>query len=584
MDIFDALTLIGGLCLFLFGMNVMGQALERCAGNSLQTLLGKLTTGKIAGMLTGLIVTAIIQSSSATTVMVVGFVNSGLMTLTQAINVIMGANIGTTVTGWILSLGGIASDNIFVQMLKPSSFTPILSVVGIALYMFCKDSKKKDTGTILLGFAVLMFGMDTMSSAVSGLKDSPAFHQLFLMFENPVLGLLAGAALTMIIQSSSASVGILQALSVTGQVTHAAAIPIIMGQNIGTCVTALLSSVGTNKSARRAAMAHLFFNIIGSVVWLIIFCIVKALVHPAVLSTSANMFTIAVINTTYKVACTAMLLPLSGYLEKLMYVLIPETKTPEAIAELDERLLATPALALERCRALTADMAEQAESALVAAIASLDGYTEEQDKAVMAAEDKTDHYEDVIGTYLVKLSAQRISPDDSAEAAKLLKIISDFERIADHSANVVQSAQELYDKQLAFSGAAREELSRLCAAVEEIISLTFTAFVQEDLGLAQRVEPLEQVIDVLKEHLRSHHIQRLQQGECSIEIGFVWTDLLSNLERVSDHCSNIAGCMIDAAERNLNLHESLRTMKSESPAFREMYKSYAAKYIVDEAA
>jgi len=584
MDIFDALTLIGGLCLFLFGMNVMGQALERRAGNSLQTLLGKLTTGKIVGMLTGLVVTAIIQSSSATTVMVVGFVNSGLMTLNQAINVIMGANVGTTVTGWILSLGGIDSGNFFVQMLKPTSFTPILALVGIALYMFCKDSKKKDTGTILLGFAVLMFGMDTMSDSVSGLKNSPAFHQLFLMFENPILGLLAGAALTAIIQSSSASVGILQALSVTGQVTHAAAIPIILGQNIGTCVTALLSSVGTNKSAKRAAMAHLFFNIIGSIVWLIFYSTIKAMFHPAFLNESANMFTIAVINTTYKVSCTVIMLPLSGYLEKLMYMLIPETKTPEAIAELDERLLATPALALERCRALTADMAEQAEAALVTAIGSLEGYTAEADKTVMAAEDKTDHYEDVIGTYLVKLSAQRISPDDSAEAAKLLKIISDFERIADHSANVVQSAQELHDKQLAFSGAAKEELSRLCDAVKEIISLAFTAFLQEDLGLAQRVEPLEQVIDVLKEHLRSHHIQRLQQGECSIEIGFVWTDLLSNLERVSDHCSNIAGCMIDAAERNLNLHESLRTMKSESPAFREMYKRYAAKYIVDEAA
>lgn len=577
MDIFDALTLIGGLCLFLFGMNIMGEALERRAGNKLQTLLGKLTTNKVAGLLTGLGVTSIIQSSSATTVMVVGFVNSGLMTLKQAINVIMGANIGTTVTAWILSLGGIESDNVFMQLLKPTSFTPVLALAGIILFMFCKSNKKKDTGMILLGFATLMFGMDTMTSAVSGLADIPEFQQLFIMFKNPVLGVLAGAVLTAIIQSSSASVGILQALAATGQVSYGAAIPIIMGQNIGTCITALLSSFGTNKNAKRAALVHLSFNIIGTIVWLTVFCIVKALIDPLLFDESASLAGIAVAHSAFNIACTTILLPMSSLLEKLVYKLVPENKVPETNAELDERLLATPAVALERCHALAEEMGRCAVTSLGDSISCLNEYSPELAENIRSVEDKTDHYEDIIGTYLVKLSALQLNEDESAEAAKLLKIIGDFERIADHSLNIVESAKELADKQLSLSAAAAAELAVLTEAVREILDLTYKAFSENDIHAAENVEPLEQVIDQLKEKLRTQHILRLQQSECSIEGGFVWSDLLTNLERTSDHCSNIAVCIIDSAD--MNMHKSLREIKSENPQYKEKYAAYAGKYL-----
>ena len=446
MDIFNVLTMIGGLCLFLFGMNLMGDALERRAGSSLRGLLGKLTTNRMLGFLTGLAVTGVIQSSSATTVMVVGFVNSGLLTLGQAINVIMGANVGTTVTAWILSLSGIESGNVFVRLLKPSSFTPILALVGIVYYMFMKDGKKKDTGMIFLGFATLMFGMETMSGAVSSLKNVPEFRQMFLMFTNPILGVLVGAVLTGIIQSSSASVGILQALSSTGSVTYAAAIPIIMGQNIGTCVTALLSSVGTTKNARRAAVVHLMFNIIGTVVCLTLFVLADALFSPAILGESASYLGIAICHTVFNVICTTLMLPAAGLLEKLVCRIVPDGKQPEAVCELDERLLATPSIALERCRVVTNEMADVAAVTLRDAAAALQNYTPELVQAVREGESKTDHYEDILGTYLVKLSALKISENDSSEAAMLLKALSDFERIGDHALNLVESAEELKSK------------------------------------------------------------------------------------------------------------------------------------------
>ena len=578
MDLFDVLNLIGGLCLFLFGMNVMGQALERRAGNRLRELLGKLTTNKLAGLLTGLGVTAIIQSSSATTVMVVGFVNSGLMTLKQAINVIMGANIGTTVTAWILSLAGIDSGNLFVSLLKPSSFTPVLALIGIVFYMFSKNSRRQDTGLILLGFATLMYGMESMSSAVSGLREVPQFRQMMIAFQNPVLGVLAGAVLTAIIQSSSASVGILQALASTGQVSLGAAIPIIMGQNIGTCVTAMLSSVGTNKNARRAALVHLSFNVIGTAVWLVVFCQVRALVRPVLLDASASLFSIAVVHSAFNVLCTLLLLPMTGLLERLAHRLVPDGRTPDTVTEIDERLLATPPLALERCRAVAAEMAETSVAALKSSLACLLYYTPALAEEVREKEDKSDHYEDVLSSYLVKLSSRKISESDSAEAAKLLKVIGDFERISDHAVNLVESAEEIKAKELEFTQAAKRELSVIISAVSEVLDLTQEAFEKDDAALALRVEPLEQVIDDLKETLRTGHILRLQQGECSSVAGFVWSDILTNLERTSDHCSNVAGCIIDMSHHELHLHESQREFRNTSEDYRQNYLSYRNKY------
>ena len=578
MDIFDCLTMVGGLCLFLFGMNIMGEALERRAGASLRALLGKLTTNRVLGFLTGLAVTAVIQSSSATTVMVVGFVNSGLLTLGQAINVIMGANVGTTVTAWILSLGGIESSNVLVQLLKPSSFTPILALWGIVYYMFLKDSRKKDTGMIFLGFATLMFGMETMSDAVSGLKDVPAFQQLFLLFTNPILGVLAGAVLTAIIQSSSASVGILQALSTTGSVSYAAAIPIIMGQNIGTCITAMLSSVGTTKNAKRAAVVHLMFNILGTMICLILFTAVQTLLAPAILGEQATYLGIAICHTMFNVICTAILLPSGDLLEKLVCRLVPDNEKPEVVAELDERLLTTPSIALERCQSLTFEMADVAAQAIHDGVALVREFNPALAKQIREEENRTDHYEDILGTYLVKLSALKISDADSSEATMLLKSLNDFERIGDHALNLVESAEELQKKHLDFSDTAKHELAVLTRAVDEIVALSFSAFRENNLEKAYQVEPLEQVIDDLKEKLRVHHILRMQQGSCSIESGFVWSDLLTALERVGDHCSNIAGCVVDMAHHDMNTHESLRSARIENENFGEQYKAFAAKY------
>lgn len=578
MTIFNALNLIGGLCLFLFGMDLMGQALERRAGSGLRSLLEKMTQNRLMGLLAGLGVTAVIQSSSATTVMVVGFVNSGLMTLRQSIGVIMGANIGTTVTAWILSLSGIEGSSLLVQMFKPSTFTPILALVGIILYMFCKADKKKDTGMILLGFATLMFGMEAMSSAVSSLRNVPQFREIFLMFSNPILGVLVGAVLTGIIQSSSASVGILQALASTGQVTYGAAIPIIMGQNIGTCVTALLSSIGTNKNARRAALVHLNFNVIGATVGIVLFYVVRAVAAPVLLGQAASEWGIAVAHSIFNILCTAVLLPMGGLLEKLVLRLVPEGKQPQREAELDERLLATPALALERCRTLIADMASYSMESLRESLNAITAYNQKSAEHIREDEAKTDHYEDIIGSYLVKLSARKIGESDSALAAEYLRIIGDFERIAVHSVNILESAEEMQQKGIAFSAAALQEYATMAGAVREVTALAYDSFVSGDVQAARQVEPLEQVIDDLKEEMRTRHIRRMQQGSCGIEAGFIWSDLLTNLERVSDHCSNIACCMIEGADHNLHRHEVLQSIRGSGEIFDREYSSYRQKY------
>lgn len=580
MNLFDVLAMIGGLCLFLYGMDIMGQALERSAGNGLRNVLSKLTTNKITGLLTGLAVTAVIQSSSATTVMVVGFVNSSLMTLRQAIGVIMGANIGTTITAWILSLGGIQSDNIILSLFKPMSFTPILALAGIIMYMFCKNGKKRDFGTIFLGFAVLMFGMDIMSDAVSGLAEVEAFRNLFLLFQNPLLGVLAGAVITATIQSSSASVGILQAFAATGQITYGASIPIIMGQNIGTCITAIISCFGTSKNAKRAALVHLLFNVMGTAICLILFWIVKATLAPQFLGESASLAGIAVAHSAFNIFCVAVLFPMAGVLERIVIKLIPDTKQTEERVELDERLLATPPVALERSHALAIDMFDSAIATLAGGIEAFNTYSSALAETVCENEEKTDHYEDILGTYLVKLSSQKLSATDSAEAAKLLRMIGDFERISDHGVNLLKSAEELREKKIEFTSEAIVELETIFSATKEILSMTRHAFVGNDLDAAQSVEPLEQVIDELREKLRARHIERLQQGECTIDAGFVWSDILTNIGRTSDHCSNVAGCVIDMASSNLNLHETLRAFRDNDVDFRKKYVEYKAKFSI----
>ena len=578
MDLFDVLTLLGGLSLFLFGMNLMGASLEKRAGSSLKILLGKLTSRKILGFLTGMGVTAVIQSSSATTVMVVGFVNSGLLTLRQAISVIMGANVGTTVTAWILSLTGLDGDNFFVMLLKPTSFTPILALIGVVLTMMAKSDKKKDVGMILLGFAVLMFGMDTMSGAVAGLEEVPDFRNILLMFSNPVLGVLAGAGLTAIIQSSSASVGILQALSATGQVTYGAAIPIIMGQNIGTCVTAMISSVGANKNAKRAAVVHLLFNIVGTAVWLAVFYGINAVVQFSFVSHSIDQLGIAVVHTAFNILCTALLFPFSGLLEKMACRLVPDTKAPEKIQILDERFLATPSVAIDRCQEVAETMARISMDALKTSCQLIEHYDPKSAQAVRETEQEADQYEDMLGTYLVKLGRADLNAADSRETAKLLHIIGDFERISDHAVNLVESAEEIRNKGLSFSVHAKQELAVLTAAVGEVMDLALDAFLQNDPALAAKVEPLEQVVDTLKEQLRNRHILRLQKGECTIELGFVWSDLLTSLERVADHCSNIAGCVIEMSHDSLDVHEYLDNVKAGGPGFLRAYEAYAQKY------
>ena len=578
MTIYNFLTLVGGLAMFLFGMDVMGKSLEKMGGSKLGTILEKMTDSRIKGVLLGLFVTAVIQSSGAVTVMAVGFVNSGIMALRQVIGIIMGANIGTTVTAWILSLAGIEGSNLFVNLLKPSSFAPVLAFIGIILVMFCKGEKKHNVGYIVLGFGLLMIGMTTMSDSMEGLKDVPQFTSILTKFSNPILGILAGAFLTTALQSSSASVGILQALAVTGSVSYAAAIPIIMGQNIGTTVTAMISSIGTNKNAKRAAVVHLLFNVIGVVVLLTLFCIVRAAFAPALLNESATMYGIAVAHSAFNLLCTAILLPAGNLLEKLACRIVPDDARVEVVTELDERLLPTPSLALRQSRAVACEMAECSVRALNNALTALTANTPELAQSIRDDEERCDHYEDILGTYLVKLSAQKLGRAESEESTELLKTIGDFERISDHAVNILSSAEEMTRKNLTFSANAKNELITITSAIREILSLALKAFERRDTDIASQVEPLEQVIDTLKEQMRTRHILRMQQGQCSIEAGFVLSDLLTNLERTSDHCSNIAGCIIDASHHNLNLHETLREAKAADSGFQSTFHSYAEKY------
>ncbi len=577
-NLFSLLALIGGLCLFLFGMNLMGSGLERRAGNQLKTLLGKFTDNPVKGFFTGLGVTAVIQSSSVTTVMVVGFVNSGIMTLRQSISVIMGANLGTTVTAWILSLCGISGDNFWVQLLKPQSFTPLLALLGTVLFMFFKKDKHKDTGTVLLGFATLMFGMTAMSDAVAGLAGIPAFQTVFLWFKNPILGVLAGAILTAIIQSSSASVGILQALSVTGQVSVGAAIPIIMGQNIGTCVTALLSSFGTNKNAKRAAVVHLSFNVIGTVVWLAVYWLVELMFAPGILDDPVDHTGIALVHSAFNLLCTLLLLPMSRVLEKLAFLFVPAGKEEESFAELDERLLATPSVALDQCFRLLCKLAADICRSVSDSCKALQSYDETAALRVRKTEKNADRYEDMTVSYLTKLSKTQVSDEDGQALSGLLKAVGDWERISDHCVNLLEAAEELEEKKVSLPDSAKEELQGMCRAVEEILDLTYRSFAQNDGEAACRVEPLEQVIDGLKKRLRDSHILRLEDSEYTVSAGFIWSDLLTDLERISDHCSNLAVTVLERNTHTMESHRELKILKKENPQFRTLYAEYAEKY------
>ena len=584
MSVFNVLSLLGGLAMFLYGMDLMGKSLERQAGNRLQGILEKLTSNPAKGFLLGLAVTAIIQSSSATTVMVVGFVNSGIMKLHQACSVIMGANVGTTVTSWILSLSGIEGESMLMQLLKPTSFTPVLALVGIIMHMFIRKDSAKNIGSTLLGFAILMFGMEAMSDAVKPLADVPEFTRLFTLFSNPILGVLAGALLTAAIQSSSASVGILQALSATGSITYASAIPIIMGQNIGTCVTALISSVGANKNARRTAFIHLYFNVIGVAAFLALYLTADAIFTLPFTDSTVNGMGIAVVHTAFNLTATALLLPFSRVLEKLACMTIRDRAAAEEekVATLDDRLLHTPAVAVEQTRRVSLDMARTANLAIESAFDVLSHYSVTGADNVQALETRLDQFEDLLGTYLVKLSACELSQSDSRETTKLLHMIGDFERLGDHALNISESAQELHDKKLSFSESAQRELSVLMAAIREVLSLAVRAFESGDVALARRVEPLEQVVDDLTKELKSRHIDRLQSGICTIQMGFVLSDLTNNCERVADHCSNIAATVIETAQGDLGVHGYTAEVEA-SAAYRELCGEYRRKYALPGA-
>ena len=587
MTVFNVFSLLGGLALFLFGMDIMGKALEKQAGGQLQKILSKLTDNPLKGFFLGLCVTAVIQSSSATTVMVVGFVNSGIMELHQAIGVIMGSNVGTTVTSWILSLSGLQGDSFIIKMLKPTSFSPVLAFIGILLYM-CKSEKKKGIGTILIGFAVLMTGMTTMSNAVLPLQNEAWFTSLFTRFSNPLLGVLVGALVTGIIQSSSASVGILQALSATGVITYGSAIPIIMGQNIGTCVTALISSVGANKNARRAAMVHLYFNIIGVTLFLAVFYGANLLLDFAFVNETVTAWGIAVVHSIFNLTATAVLLPFANGLEKLAILTIPDDAEKESFALLDERLLNTPAVAVERARAATADMAELARVGVVQAMSLTHKWDDSLAQKVREEEEKVDKYEDALGTYLVKLSSREMSHADSQSVNTLLHTISDFERISDHSVNVLSSAEEIHAKSIEFSKDAQEELQVLEGAVQDVLSRTTDAFRKGDLHMAGKVEPLETVVDELVRAIKARHVARLQTGSCSIEYGFVLEDLLTNYERVCDHCSNVAVAQIEVAQDSFDTHAYLNDLRygnetKESEQFQRRLDRYRERYLFPDS-
>lgn len=580
MTIMNVFTLFGGLAFFLYGMNAMGDALEKSAGNRLKSILGKLTSSKLKGFLLGLAVTAVIQSSSATTVMVVGFVNSGIMLLSQAVGVIMGANLGTSVTAWILSLTGIESDNFWVSLLKPATFTPVLAFIGIILYMFTKKPKNKDIGQILLGFAILMFGMEVMSDAVQPLTELEGFKNALVFFSNPVLGMVMGTVVTAIIQSSSASVGILQALTLTGSISYMTSIPIIMGQNIGTCVSAIISCAGANKNAKRAAFIHLYFNVIATAILLTVFYIVTSVVDIPILHESANPLGIAVVHTGFKIVALVILFPMSNLLVKLACLTVKDKGDDEKTNLLDERLFNTPAVAVAQSRNVAAAMAQISLSAVEDAIKALTDYDEKLAERVRKAEKQVDKYEDTLGEYLVKLSTHSLTDADSRELSMQLHLIGDFERISDHALNVLESAEELKDKKMSFSGPAKKELESIIKATSEIVSIATAAFVENDLEKAALVEPLEQVIDELKKRMKNGHVERLRRNECTIEQGFVFNDLITNLERVSDHCSNIAVCVIETANDRFDMHKYLRNIKKGNEDFTRTYNEFAEKYSV----
>ncbi len=569
MDFFSILTLIGGLALFLYGMNAMGDGLAKVSGGKLEKILENLTSSPIKAVLLGAGVTAVIQSSSATTVMVVGFVNSGIMKLSQAVGVIMGANIGTTVTSWILSLTGIQSDNFIIRMFKPTSFSPILAIIGVIFILFINDSKKKDVGTIFIGFAILMYGMDMMSSAVKPLAEVPEFTNLLLKFSNPLLGVLAGALLTAVIQSSSASVGILQALCLTGAVPFSAAIPIIMGQNIGTCITAILSAIGAKKNAKRAAAVHLYFNLIGTVIFMTVFYIINAIVGFSFFHQSATPAGIAIIHSVFNITATIILLPFAKGLEKLACLTIRDKKEDVAVSAedkefmiLEPRFLEKPAFAVEQSRNAAKKMAEESHNALFTALKLVDKYSEDDVERVQNMEAKVDRYEDELGTYLVKLSHKDISEADSHSLSIMLHCIGDFERISDHAVNIKQSAQELHKKGLKFSASAKKDLEILGEAVEDIVNTAYEVFDKQDMKLAEKIEPLEEVIDELSKEMKRRHVQRLRSGECTIEMGFILSDITTCLERVADHCSNIGVCVTQVNEDLYDTHSHLNTVKS----------------------
>ena len=583
--IFKIITLLGGLALFLFGMDVMGKALERQAGGKLQTILAKMSSNVFKGFLLGLGVTAVIQSSSATTVMVVGFVNSGIMTLKQAVGVIMGSNIGTTVTAWILSLSGLEGDSFIIKLFKPSTLAPLIGIIGVILYMG-KNEKRKGIGTIMLGFMALMTGMDIMGDSMEFLESEPWFAQLMISFSNPIVGILFGAGLTAIIQSSSASVGILQGLCGTGVVTYGSAIPIILGQNIGTCITAIMGAIGANRNARRTAMVHLLFNVVGVLIFVVAFYGMGMFIDWKFLSETAAAWDIAVIHTCFNVAATIVLMPLNGMLVKLAYLFIPKEQEPQKMELLDERLLATPAVAVQRAQKIASEMAADAAKAMHLAM----GLTKKFDAAVMEQvmelEDKTDRYEDALGTYLVKLSGMNLSVSDNRILNTLLYTVSDIERMADHAMAIAKAALEMEEKKIEFSNQAKGELAVLEQAVLDIVDRTVAAYGSFNLDLAIKIEPQEQVVDALVREVKSRHVRRLRDGLCTVEYGFVLEDLLTACERTADHCSNVAVEMLQVAEGKLEAHEYLNALKAgelyESAAFTERFARYKAQYAFPE--
>lgn len=589
MDIFGVLTMVGGLALFLYGMSLMGDGLSNASGGRMEKFLEKLTSNKFKAVLLGAGVTAVIQSSSATTVMVVGFVNSGVMKLTQAVSIIMGANIGTTMTSWILSLSGIESSNIFMKLLKPTSFSPVLAIIGVAFLMFSKKEKKKDVGMILVGFAILMFGMDTMSEAVKPLANVPEFTNILLMFSNPILGLVAGAVLTAVIQSSSASVGILQALCVTGAVSYGTALPIIMGQNIGTCITALLSGIGASKNARRASLVHLYFNLIGTIVFMVGFYVVNAFVHFPFLPEAANAAGIAVLHTVFNVFATILLLPASGLLEKLACLTIKdeveevvETQADRDFRLLDVRFLDTPGLAVEQSRAVARNMAQLSKEAFELSMELVSAYDEAKAERVKFLENEIDRYEDTLGTYLVKLAQKHMVERDNHTVSAILQCLTEFERISDHAVTVMYSAKEMYDKELQFSKKAVEELEIYASAVRAAVELAVKAFQQEDPMQVIEMEPLRDTISKLKVELKQRHIKRLQKGKCTIELGFIHSDVITSYKRVADHCSNVAVCLAEVGADEYETHGLVDDMKhgNTEERYKKNYRELREKYML----